>query len=167
MVLDDIRKLEVVIEHEITVYGEILNYEHKKVAVILNNKLQDMDLLCNYQTSLMGKARELAAMKAKIVESIAAERFPHLLGKVSVSDVINRIPIANTVTLAAKRLELNALIYRLRGMNKVLPRLLEQGLSIFRNTRDMLRKSKKIGYNNKGVEEVFRGRLTSLVSRHA
>ncbi|MBI4976405.1 MAG: flagellar export chaperone FlgN [Spirochaetes bacterium] len=165
--IEDIKRLEVIVDREIALYNDILDYERKKIGVIVDNHLQDLDLYCTYQTKLLQKVKEFAAQRSECIDALAKRHFPHLIGTMTLKDIVQRVPLAYTFSLAEKRLELNAIIYRLRGMNRLVPSLLEQGMEIFRNTKDMLSKSKKIGYNNKGIEEVFRGKLSMLVNKHA
>lgn len=63
------------------------------------------------------------------------------------------------------RLELVTLIARLRHLNKLSPKLFDETFSFFKDMKEVLYSSKKVGYNNKGKEYVFNRKLSALINK--
>lgn len=162
---EKIFELESIIGKEIAGYQGLLDYEYKKMNAILDNRLQDIDLYCDYQQTKMKECVQLAKLRKERMDAIVNRLFPHLLGRATLKDVLHKLPLPLTVRLASLRIELNARVYKLKKMNDLIPRLLEQGLEIYKTSKEFLKKTKKIGYNSKGKEQSINEKLALLVNR--
>ena len=163
--LEEISKIEILLEKEIEVYKVILDTGERKVNAIINTKLQDVHMYCEHQQEKMTQANELRKMRESIIDLIILNKFPHLSEKATLSDIIKRIPIAQTSKISSLRLELVTLMARLKHLNKFAPKLFDDVLDFFTNMKDVLHDSKKIGYDNKGKEHIINRKLSTLINK--
>lgn len=161
----EITKLELVMQKEIEVYNSLLEYEEKKIMSIIDTKLQDINLYCDYQHKKMKEAVELSTLRETIVEKIVLNKFPHLTETATISDLVKRIPIAGTSKISSMRLELTTLIAKLKNLNKLAPKLFEEALDLFSTMKNILNETKKIGYDNKGREHTLNKKMSLLVNK--
>ena len=161
---EELTKIEILLSKEIEVYKILLEDEEKKVNII-NTRLQDIHLYCEHQNDKMNEANELRKMRENIIDIIILNRFPHLSETATLSDIIRKIPLNKTSKISAMRLELVTLIARLRHLNKLSPKLFDETFSFFKDMKEVLYSSKKVGYNNKGKEYVFNRKLSALINK--
>lgn len=162
---EELTKIEILLAKEIEVYKVLLEYEEKKVAAIIDAKLQDVHLYCEYQNKKMSEANGLRELREKSIDIVALNKFPFMSEEATLSDIIKRIPLNKTAKISSMRLELVTLMARLRHLNKLAPKLFEEALDIFSGMRDILEDSRKLGYDNKGKEHMVNRRLTTLVNK--
>lgn len=162
---EELTKIEILLSKEIEVYKILLEDEEKKVNSIINTRLQDIHLYCEHQNDKMNEANELRKMRENIIDIIILNRFPHLSETATLSDIIRKIPLNKTSKISAMRLELVTLIARLRHLNKLSPKLFDETFNFFKDMKEVLYSSKKVGYNNKGKEYVFNRKLSALINK--
>lgn len=164
-VREELSKIEIVVTKEIEVYKLLLEYEEKKIIKIINGQIQDIDILCSFQVKQITRANELRELREKYIDAIAQKMFLHLVGNSTLLDIIKRVPYENSGKLSEMRFELITIMAKVRHLNKLAPKLLDESLDMFRNMRDVLNESKKIGYNNKGKEQAVNRRLGALINK--
>ena len=162
---EELTKIEIILMKEIEIYRSLFESEEKKVLAIIDTKLQDVNIYCEFQNEQMKSANNLRELREKSINLIIEKKFPHLLDTATLSDIIRKIPFNKTAKLAALRLELVTQITKLKHLNKLAPKLFEEALDVFSSMRDVLQESKKTGYNNRGKENIINKRISLLVNK--
>lgn len=162
---EELTKIEIILTKEIELYHSLFESEEKKVLSIIETRLQDVNIYCEFQNEQMKNANNLRELREKSINLIIENKFPHLVGEATLSDIIRKIPLNKTSRLSALRLELVTQIAKLKHLNKLAPKLFEEALGVFSNMRGVLQESKKTGYNNRGKEHIVNKRISLLVNK--
>ncbi len=162
---DDVDKIEIILSREIAIYKLLLEYEEKKIQAILENKIHDIEMLCNFQSKEIAKANELRLMREKYIDQISEEHFSHLIDSVTLLDVMRRLSPEKSKKLSFLRVELMTLMAKIRHYNKIIPKLLEEGISVYSKMKDILADTRKIGYNSRGTEQSINRKLGTLINK--
>lgn len=162
---EELTKIEIVLSKEIEIYKILLEYEEKKVLSILDIKLQDINMFCDFQHKQMIRAIELRNLREKYVENIVTHKMSHLADKATLSDIVRKFPFNKTAKISSLRLELVTVLARLKQFNKLVPKLFDDALDIFGGLRDVLTESKKIGYDNRGKEHILNRKMSVLINK--
>ena len=162
---EDAEKIEVILIKEIHIYKLLLEYEEKKIAAILDNNMHDIDILCSFQNKEITKANELRLLREKFIDKISSESFSHLVDNANLLDIIKRVTPEKRQRLSSLRFELITVMAKVRNLNKLVPKLLEDGIDIYSKMKHVLADIRKIGYNSKGTEHSLNRRLGSLINK--
>ncbi len=162
---EDVDKIEIILSKEIHIYKLLLEYEEKKIQAILDNKIHDIEILCNFQSGEIAKADELRVMREKYIDKISQQHFSHLIDSMTLLDVMRRLSPEKSKKLSFLRVELITLMAKIRHYNKIIPKLLEEGIEVYSKMKDILAETRKIGYNSKGTEYNINKRLGTLINK--
>lgn len=162
---EDVDKIEVILSKEIHIYKLLLEYEEKKIHAILDNKIHEIELLCNFQNKEIAKADELRIMREKYIDKISEQHFSHLIDSVTLLDVMRRLSPEKSKQLSFLRVELMTIMAKIRHYNKIIPKLLEEGMAVYSKMKDIMADTRKIGYNSKGTEYSVNKKLGTLINK--